>query len=540
MRNAIRRVFVLATAIGALESAPGLAADEPAKLIKPGYSAPGGKLTVMPPAGVDLSKGTMLRLSGPAVVELPIMRAEGGRLFTVALPKEMRQGRYQGEIINENDTAVASGIELRIRATDAPKMTKIVPYPSYPDTSGYSFEIHGENFAYDVQDTDIKINGKVITFPKDQMIPDPKHRLTDDASCKGKFPCLIGNRRELKIYGLSLDKGFYRPMHVVVEVDSLESEDKPLILSQVPRNMPRIIAFVVLGVITGVVYLMIRTKAAQYRPFDKRSRTFSYLLIDQETNTFSLSRLQLLAWTAAAVLAYAYVYASQYFVQAKWQMPEVPSGLATLLGLSVGTTALAIGATEARGSKGAGPAHPGIGDLLTNGGVFASDRLQFFLWTILGVVAFVHTTLSHDPATLTEPPKIPDSFLPLMGVSSLGYLAGKVLRKPGPIIKQIEKFPPDGLRILGENLSPRAQVFVGSQLVTSDNIRPGTPVAEDEFTKELVVTGLPPGAAPPAPVTTTPAPPEATGPSATPVPAPPAMPPLKVRVVNPDGQSAEI
>ena len=167
------------------------------------------------------------------------------------------------------------------------------------------------------------------------------------------------------------------------------------------------------------------------------------------------------------MLAYAYVYASQYFVQAKWQMPEVPSGLATLLGLSVGTTALAIGATEVRGSKGAGPAHPGIGDLITNGGVFASDRLQFFLWTILGVVAFVHTTLSHDPATLTEPPKIPDSFLPLMGVSSLGYLAGKVLRKPGPVIKQVEKSPPDGLRILGENLSPRAQVFVGSQLMAS-------------------------------------------------------------------------
>ena len=540
MRIAMGRAFAIFVMVGALGAASALAADEPPQIVRPGYTSAGAKLTLTPPPGVDLTKGAVLRLTGPETHERPITRQEGGRLFTVTLPTEMRQGRYRVEIVNDQDTVLAKGQELRIRAKDAPKIIKVVPHPSYPDASGYSFEIHGENFAYDVQDTDIKINGKVITFPKDQVIPDPRHRLTDDASCKGKFPCLIGNRRELKIYGLSLDSRFYRPMHVVVEVDSLPSEDKPLILSQVPRNMPRVIAFVVLGVLAGVVYLMARTEAAHYRPFDKRYRTLSYLLIEQETNTFSLSRLQLLTWTAAAVLAYAYVYASQYFVQAKWQMPEVPSGLATLLGLSVGTTALAIGATEIRGSKGAGPAHPGIGDLISNGGVFASDRLQFFLWTILGVVAFVHTTLSHDPATLTEPPKIPDSFLPLMGVSSLGYLAGKVLRKPGPVIKQVEKSPPDGLRILGENLSPRAQVFVGSQLVASDKVRPATPVAENEFAKELVVTGLPPGAAPPTPVTTTPAPPEATGPSTTQVPAPPATPSLKVRVVNPDGQSAEI
>ena len=76
--------------------------------------------------------------------------------------------------------------------------------------------------------------------------------------------------------------------------------------------------------------------------------------------------------------------------------------------------------------------------------------------------------------------------------------------------------------------------------MASDKVRPATPVPENEFTKELVVTGLPPGAAPPTPVTTTPAPPEATGPSTTQVPAPPAARSLKVRVVNPDGQSAEI
>jgi hypothetical protein len=52
-------------------------------------------------------------------------------------------------------------------------------------------------------------------------------------------------------------------------------------------------------------------------------------------------------------------------------------------------------------------------------------------------------TLSSDPATLHDLPKIPESFLQIMGVSSLGYLGGKLARKPGAVIDNIEpKVPP--------------------------------------------------------------------------------------------------
>ena len=81
----------------------------------------------------------MLRLTGPETHERPITRQEGGRLFTVTLPTEMRQGRYRVEIVNEQDTVLAKGQELRIRAKDAPRIIKVVPHPSYPDASGYSF-----------------------------------------------------------------------------------------------------------------------------------------------------------------------------------------------------------------------------------------------------------------------------------------------------------------------------------------------------------------------------------------------------------------
>ena len=243
------------------------------------------------------------------------------------------------------------------------------------------------------------------------------------------------------------------------------------------------------------------------------------------TNTYSLSLFQLLLWTAAAIVAYAYLAASQSLVQWKWQLPNIPEGLPTLLGMSVGTTALAIGTSETRGCKGAGSVHPSLSDLVTTGGLLAPERVQFSLWTLLGVAGFVSATLAQDPAAVTELPKVPDSFLPLMGVSALGYLAGKVARKPGPVVKQLDPPPPysaatpltNGIRIVGENLSPRAQVRVNGELIPAGGVTVGpSQSSAAEVVTELVVTPAATAAALNAAVAT------------------PA-----VKVINPDGQSAE-
>ena len=72
-----------------------------------------------------------------------------------------------------------------------------------------------------------------------------------------------------------------------------------------------------------------------------------------------------------------------------------------------------------------------------------------------------------------------------------------------------------GIRIVGESLSPRAQVSINGELVPSAGVTvPPPQSATSEFVTELLVT--PPSIAPPAAQ----------------VPA--------VKVVNPDGQSAEM
>jgi hypothetical protein len=273
-----------------------------------------------------------------------------------------------------------------------------------------------------------------------------------------------------------------------------------------------------------VVYLLARRRATQYRSNGRSYTTLTYLLIDPQTNTYSLSKLQLLIWTAAAVVAYTYLAASQFFVQWKWVLPTVPEGLPMLLGLSATTSAIAVGATEARGCKGAGPVHPCLGDFVTTGGVFAPERFQFFLWTILGAVGFVSATLAQDPGTVNEMAQIPANFNPLMGASSLGYLAGKFARKPGPVIKQLDPVPPypspafdlsKGIRIVGENLSPNAQVRLNGVLLATDQVERGAQQSKtEEFVSELVLM--------PKKVESAPA---------------GVMP---IKITNPDGQSAEM
>jgi hypothetical protein len=121
-------------------------------------------------------------------------------------------------------------------------------------------------------------------------------------------------------------------------------------------------------------------------------------------------------------------------VQHVFEFPGLPGNIPGLIAVSAGTALGATGIAGAVGSKGAGSERPGWSDLLTVGGVVVPERLQFVIWTIVGILVFVSSTVLRDPATVKELPGVPPEFLVLMGVASAGYLGGKVLRKPGPVI----------------------------------------------------------------------------------------------------------
>jgi hypothetical protein len=148
-------------------------------------------------------------------------------------------------------------------------------------------------------------------------------------------------------------------------------------------------------------------------PYTISGKTYGPLaafLLDKETNSFSLSKFQLLTWTCVAVFGYMYLFLCRMLIQWDFTFPPIPDGLPTLLGISAGTTVAASGITITRGAKGAGPVQPSMADFVSSEGLLAADRFQFFVWTLICCAGFLGLLLQSDPSILKELPKIPDSF----------------------------------------------------------------------------------------------------------------------------------
>lgn|GEM_PF-4783596 len=208
--------------------------------------------------------------------------------------------------------------------------------------------------------------------------------------------------------------------------------------SRMARGLGRffIIGFAIL--ILSLPILLVKNSGNGYTvPGATRSRLIGVFFLDRETATYSLSKFQFYVWTAAAVIAYIYLNASRCLVQGACEFLDVPTNLPGIVLISASTVALAQVVTLQRGPKGAGEQHPSLADFIASGGIVSAERVQFFLWTIIGALVFLWLVVTQDPVSIRELPKVPDGFVQLMGISSFGYLASKAARRPGPVINSI-------------------------------------------------------------------------------------------------------
>lgn len=202
----------------------------------------------------------------------------------------------------------------------------------------------------------------------------------------------------------------------------------------------------VAGSLALLPLLLLRTLRRGYSIADRRYR-LRLLFLDPETDTYSLSKLQFYLWTVAALFSYAYLFISRVLVQyASW--PDVPGTLPGIIAVAAGTSIASQLVTASKGSKGSGAERPHITDFITSGGVVAPDRLQMLLWTLFGVGAFLVVVLEQHPGRISELPAVPEGLLYLMGLSSAGYLGGKMARKPGPVINEMSITPPDSDEVI--------------------------------------------------------------------------------------------
>jgi hypothetical protein len=76
------------------------------------------------------------------------------------------------------------------------------------------------------------------------------------------------------------------------------------------------------------------------------------------------------------------------------------------------------------------------------------------LWTLIGVGAFFLAVLDNGPGTISELPAVPERLLVLMGISSAGYLGGKMARAAGPVINEISITPAESDTSLAKGTAP--------------------------------------------------------------------------------------
>lgn len=358
--------------------------------------------------------------------------------------------------------------ELRVEPDQMAKVTleSIAPATDYRNdgSEGFDFVMSGQSLARVATDNVVIAVGY---GPLDMGTAD--ECATRDAMNKAKKICLT---YDPGMEGQKLNVLNYRPRRYEgpasfeVRVGNNVSLAQKITFSGLRAETLRFVAIGVFLVLAAIVFGLVLRGIRQNALAGESYSPIAAFFLDRQTNSYSLSKFQIIAWTTVSIFGFVYLFLCRAYVQWNFTFPPIPQGLPTLLGVSAGTTVAAAGITVNHGSKGAGPIHPSMADFISTGGMIAGERFQFFVWTLVGCLGFLAIILSSDPASLSQLPDVNGTFLTLMGISSAGYLAGKLVRSPGPIIQLLTvseitpAAPPNHaivkLEVKGQNLSDQA------------------------------------------------------------------------------------
>jgi hypothetical protein len=446
----------------------------------------------LPAQGVKvfLRRGT--EKPGDKGIALDAAVANDGKSLSFKLPADhFETGRYLVSI-DFDSTELAVPGDLTVLPDQAAKVQidSISPPTDYPSDKddGYDFDISGTNLGQVPNDNILEVLG---AGPQPVGTPEECKAYSDAKNFK-KI-CLSyepgTETRRLSVTGFH-PADHEGPVEFRLRVNGNVSETKQVTFSRITETELRVLATLVSLVLGAVVLALVWKGIGIYKIGGDDYRPAASFFLDKQTNSYSLSKFQLLAWTGVAVFCYIFIFFCRILIRWNFTFPAIPSGWPTLLGLSAGTTVAAVGMTTSHGSKGAGPIHPSMADFISSGGLVASDRFQFFVWTLVGCAGFLALVLAHDPSTLKDLPEVPDGFLYLMGISAAGYLGGKLVRLPGPVVTQllvIAAVPAAAgtparmtINIKGENLSQNALVRVDDDTLRPDQFSIDAVKAQDQ------------------------------------------------------------
>jgi len=323
-------------------------------------------------------------------------------------------------------------VELN-QVPETPVIAQLSPKLVYPVDRYYQLHLFGSGF--DPAKSRLSINGMVVDFSSFARSEENKN--LDKTVFFYRTDTNNGVKPDEFELWLSSSTYGGRTKIAITSNGQASAPVEALLANIASANQVRWLAALLTAGILAIPLYIAYAKLGGHAVGSKQYSGLAALFIDPETDTYSLSKFQFYVWTAAAIFGYIYLALSQSLVQGIAVFPEIPDNLPGIIFISAATTVIATGATAAKGPKGAGDIHPSSADFISAGGVVAPERFQFFVWTLLGVIGFIFFVVTSDPGTIKSLPAVPSSFLQLMGISSLGYLGGKLAREPGPVIDQI-------------------------------------------------------------------------------------------------------
>ena len=516
----------------------------------PQQAHPGDTITITSPTLTDGDKVTVTLMSvseaqgvtppcaghEPGLVPQPVgIQGSGQTTISLGVPPNACLGIYQISGTKQNDKStpptsspmqISSPLYIQI-ARKKPEVTTLYPKALFSDSTqdGTNANSSGKVPHYDLtflgppsicekQPCAYSLRFSDRALPScDQIAPDGKSCYRQDVS--GSQPGAV----RFILQGNNFLKEFAGTRKVSLVDQGTESDPLDLVVVNASSTAPRNFAIgITLSLVALIYVLLSAARKAIGAGTGRGTFLLTALFLDEQTQSYSLSKCQFYAWTIAAVLGYVFFAVARSIVQGSAAFPDIPGGLPGILLASAGTSVLATGITSSKGSKGAGGIQPTLGDFITTGGVVAPERLQFVVWTVVGVFTFLTIVFNSDPLTLSDLPTIPNGFLELMGISSAAYLGGKLARKAGPVIKMpvsvvnvtdmsaanaqlpVQYRPTDAtvtpsgyvltINIKGDNLDPKAKIKIKGQTLRADQfwITGANPDPQTGFCTELNVS----------------------------------------------------
>lgn len=177
---------------------------------------------------------------------------------------------------------------------------------------------------------------------------------------------------------------------------------------------------VTMGLLITIIFM------AMLAYLSKKINFFPDILLDTDTNSYSLANFQSFAWTIVLMGSYFYIAICQGLILGNPELPDFNFSLIALLGVSYGGMIASNYVDKRKKENITRKDKPELRDLIfdPHGGIDMA-RMQLFAFNMVSLILYVFYLIKSNP--LVGLPTIPETLHTLLGTSQAGYIGSQAV-----------------------------------------------------------------------------------------------------------------